>query len=199
MLCSGVVIRDFSIPAFTLNEGEMLFMKLPARTIDEEVLYNILLKKQKVNGLKINGKPLRIGALALNTSLFFRLRWHKKTVFDYLKSFTNLKPSQIEEILRGFKISPFTKLGVVGGTQRLLLEIEIAMCGDVNIIIFSTDGLDPLGSIMLVELVRSKLLKISAICICLPLINNDSYKEADTCSEIKIINENVVYVTTHLA
>ncbi|MDD2816712.1 MAG: hypothetical protein PHP00_13420 [Thiotrichaceae bacterium] len=176
-------------------------MKLPMyiNSIDENTIYNILLKKQKVNGLNITGKPLRIGTLALNTSLFFRLRWHKKTVLDYLKSFTNLKPSQIEEILRGFKMSPSTKLGVVGGTQRLLLEIEIAMCGDANIIIFSTDGLDPLGSIMLVELVRSKLLKISAICICSPLVNNDRYKETDTCSETKIINENVVHVTKHLA
>lgn len=198
IICTGVVVGRLSIPEFTLHKNEILCMKLPRHALSQtenNTLFNILLKKRHINGLQIFGNPSRIGVLALTTSFFFRYKWYKKTVFEYLKAFTNLTSHQIEKILNNINVSLSTILGLLGcSSQRLLIEIEIA-CNHSDIIIFSTEGLAPLGCHMIVEHVKSKLSKISAICICFPLIDNDTYHGVDSCSDTSLAHEKAIYIT----
>ncbi|ALG68901.1 hypothetical protein [Beggiatoa leptomitoformis] len=196
MVCSCVVIGDIVIPAFTLYKNKILCIKLPRNICKAEIntVFNMLLKKYRTNSLKVFGKPSRVGVLLfLNDSLFFRYKWYKKTALDYLKTFANLSTYQAEEVLCSMNIFASTTVKFLSCTQRLLIEIEIA-CSHSDVLIFSLDGLDPLGSNIIVEYVRSKLFKISAICICTPLVNNVAYYESDACSDTNMINEEYIYV-----
>ncbi|EIJ42388.1 hypothetical protein BegalDRAFT_1504 [Beggiatoa alba B18LD] len=195
IVCSGVVTGDIVIPAFTLYENKILCMKLPKsiRPVEINLIFNILLKKYRTNSLKIFGNPSRVGVLLfLNDSLFFRYKWYKKTALDYLKTFANLSIYQSEEILCSINIFPSTMVRFLSCTQRFLIEIEIA-CSHSDILIFSLDGIDPLGSNIIVEYVRSKLFKISAICICTPLVN-PTHHQTDSCSNTSIIYEEYIHI-----
>lgn len=191
VICSGMTIGTISIPAFTLCKHEMLFLKWPLDigTREEKIFFKMLLKKYQVDCIKIFGNPVKIGLFSLNTSFFFTFRWRKwrnKTVFEYLQFFTKLTNDSIEEILCNLGISLSDNFQLLSMTERLLVEIEIALVKS-NILIFSTDGLDPLGERRVVEYIKGKLSGISAICICYPLIG---YRFGeDTCSNILDIDK----------
>ena len=150
--CLGFKLGDISVPPFELNVGE--FKQIQWLFSEKDRFLKIVTGKEKHPALKIF-KPIDVVSPPISKNWFSWI-FDRQTAKDYLLKNTIFSNDDVMDVLQKFNIHPNLPIHSMGLTQRLLLALEIAWT-QVNVVIFTTAGLDPLGVETICESVKARL------------------------------------------
>jgi hypothetical protein len=152
LLCEGLNIGKCRVPAFEIHAGEMIKLEFPARrAIDQRALLGVLSAPSPAGPIRAAGKVIVVGKP--------RSRWefvelfHRQTAVEWLCKQTGLPREQALRWLqadacpwlRRENITPQTPIAYMAGTPRKLMGVQAAFAMRADVVLFDTEGLDPLG------------------------------------------------------
>jgi hypothetical protein len=141
---------------------------------EENQITEVLTGKRPVQGLHIHGRvdvAYRPSGRAGLLGVFRPLR-----PVDWLRHAGGLSQMEAEAIVARLGLKPQWRLNQLPGTSKTLLGVEAAWARGADVVIFSTAGLDPLGTQEVFRAVAAKLEKGAAIHLCYPFLQNGQEK-----------------------
>jgi hypothetical protein len=157
----GFKWKGFEIPAFTLNEGEMIRFWIQIIPTSDNIsgyelareLKDILIKRKPITGLTINTSVSFAGDIDENKmkNLIYPLR-----VAEYLKKKRKLNREISDLVMQKLQLKGQEKIIEIELMKRKQLSIA-SLYELENCIAFDYYGLDPTGEEKVTELVRDKV------------------------------------------
>jgi hypothetical protein len=143
---------------------------------EESQIIEILTGKRAVPGLHLHGRvdvAYRPSARAGLLGVFRPPR-----PVDWLRRSGGLSQTEAHAIVARLGLKPEWRLNQLAGTPRMLLGLEAAWARGADVVVFSTAGLDPLGTQEVFREVAAKLDKGAAVHLCYPFVQNGQEKRA---------------------
>ncbi len=174
---TGIRIKEFYIPPFTVDKGETLIIQLPNGLPFTELLFmlvDILTGREKADSVVVK-EDFQFAKHITETG-WTRI-FRPLTVGRYIKDAANPDSKVPNAIYELTDIKPTTKIKRLGGNQRKLLSLLTAFSWTNNII-FDLVGVDPVGGQKAYDLVKEQ---IGNTGIAILVDNYDDFK--DDCTK----------------
>jgi hypothetical protein len=167
MESTGFEIGSWCIPPFTLHGEEAISLLLPNEArVDQQQIAQCLMGQREISGLSVYSTVLLAAPASPASS--WRKWFRSPSPFAWLQKNTRLADDQICCVLAKHGLERNILLNRYAGTPRALLGLEAAYANGAEIIVFSTDGLDPLGRQKVFQTVAESLPKCAAIYLARP-------------------------------
>jgi hypothetical protein len=164
----GFSIGRWYFPPFTLRGGESVTIRLPPKAlVDEDRITRCLTGVECVAGLKTEARIICAKPAASPTG--WRRWFQAPTPFVWLKKNTSLSDDAVRFFLVEHQIDLKIPLSRLAGTPRTLLGLQAAFARRPDVIVFSMNGLDPMGVRETFRIVAEHLWQCSAIYLAWPM------------------------------
>jgi hypothetical protein len=140
--CKGLKLGTINIPAFQVLLGEVVAVVEPTESWDECInLMRVLSGRAAAQGVTVN---CQVGILDPFLSFAQGEGIMDRPLPDLLRE-NGLTKSEAYEVIVAAGLQPNLTYRDAQLTNRLLLEIKVSLLRGVQLMVFSTAGLDPLG------------------------------------------------------
>ena len=164
----GFNVGRWHFPPFSVGPGECLTLFFPREAIaDRDHIVACLSGADAATGLSLCGKVAQ-GRYAMSAS-GWRNWFHNPSTLDWLKSNSTLSGDAARSFLAAHRIDWRIPLNRYGGTPRMLLGLAAAFSRKPDAMVFSTEGLDPLGIRDVFRVVSEHLAETSAVYLSWPV------------------------------
>lgn len=163
----GFCIGRWDFPPFKLRCGECVTLCLPKEApSEEERIVACLTGMELVPGLNVHTKVLFAKPASIPSGW---RRWIRNpTPFTWLQKNTTLSDDAIGSFLHEYKMDRNIPLSHLAGNPRMLLGLKAAYAREPEVVVFSTQGLDPMGVREAFRMVNNHLPQCSAIYLAWP-------------------------------
>jgi hypothetical protein len=168
--CDGLIIGRCRVPSFEARAGELIKVEFPHdRVAEQRELLSLLSARHPRGPIRVAGKVVVVEKP--------RSRWefvemfHRQTALEWLCKRTGLPQEEAMPWLQAdrcpwlerSRVTPDAPIAYMAGTPRKLMGVQAAFAMRADVVLFDTEGLDPLGIRDTLTAVAAQLGNSSAI------------------------------------
>ena len=172
--CMGFRAETLLVPAFELRVGQAICLHIPVlphQDLTEQQVIPVLAGQVPNSGIRIHG-PIRYVQWPTQSRWGLLGFFREVRAVDWLGREAQIHQQEAEDILARLGLSVDSKLGRLAGTPRTLLAIEAAWANGAQGLMFTTSGLDPVGTERVFSHVGRNLDRCAALYLSTPFTCN---------------------------
>lgn len=163
-VCEGFQVGIYCVPAFEVRAGDFVRLELPNEYgFPRDELLEALSAPAHQRHIRAAGKVTVIEWIRPRPALLEL--FHRQRAMEWFCRRTSLSSTEAHAWLQRVDLPPDAPVTSFAGTPRRLLAIQAAFALRAGIIVFNTEGLDPMGVRRTLSAISQQLGASAAICL----------------------------------
>ncbi|HTK75475.1 MAG TPA: hypothetical protein VL371_09475 [Gemmataceae bacterium] len=166
----GFAVADLWVPPFEVRRGDCLELRFPMYGDEAGVAESLAGLRGPLEGLHRTAVCRYVRPARDSRGLLARWLTPSPTALDWLRPFTQ-SGDQASALLRNFDVDPTWRLNQMACNPRTLLGLAAVWSADVDVVILSLAGCDPVGRQRVSRLIMSRVERWAAIELTQPFLH----------------------------